>query len=112
MLETENKEVVNNCSAETEFNEGEIVSDSLKEVLENDSQTNTLNPLERFICNDCSKGLYYNYQLNENREVKHEGKKFQCDICDKSWAKEKNLIMHKEIKHACVRYDCDDFDFQ
>ena len=34
------------------------------------------------------------YQLNEHREVKHEGKRIQCDICDNSWAKEKNLIIN------------------
>ena len=45
LYETENKEVVNNCLAETENNEGEIVNNSVKEEQENDSQTNRLNPL-------------------------------------------------------------------
>ena len=47
MFVTESKEVVNNYSVETENNERGTVSNSLKEALENDSQTNTLNPLER-----------------------------------------------------------------
>ena len=96
---------------ETE-NKSEGNSFETKNILKTDLQTNEIDILERFSCDLCDKGFFYIYQLNDHKEMKHEGKKYECDLCDKSWAKEKQLKIHKEIKHEGLRYDCDDCGFK
>ena len=83
-----------------------------KKELETDLPRNTSDILHRFSCDLCGKGFYYIYQLNEHKEIKHEGKRYNCDLCDKSWSKEKQLVAHKQIKHEGIRYDCDDCAFK